>query len=327
MTLPSQLTYTGVLLAVFANQLCLPVPAIVFLMAAGALSAHGYMQTSTVALLSVLPCLVADGIWFWLGRKWGSQVMRLLCRLTADPRGCSRDAHDKFGRYGLPLLCVAKFLPGFDGLMPPLAGAEGASPTAFLALDAIGSLIWSSFYVGVGYLFSEQLEIAVGWAKHFGSALGYAIGVPFCLYAGWRGLTLLQMIHRLQVRSISPRMLQRKLRSGRKVAVLDLLDFEEETDSESPDAIPGAFRVDPSRLRKSPRIFVPGDVEIVLYCSSRSDIVSAQAALALKRIGVDNVWVLEGGLHGWREKGLPLSHFPEAPEAVAERLGVRLADA
>jgi hypothetical protein len=28
---PSQLTYTGVLLAVLANQLCLPVPAIVFL--------------------------------------------------------------------------------------------------------------------------------------------------------------------------------------------------------------------------------------------------------------------------------------------------------
>jgi rhodanese-related sulfurtransferase len=72
---------------------------------------------------------------------------------------------------------------------------------------------------------------------------------------------------------------------------------------------------------------VPDDVEIVLYCSSRSDIVSAQAALALKRIGVENVWVLEGGLHGWREKGLPLSQFPEAPEAVAERLGVRLPDA
>src|SRR5580698_7706146 len=97
--------------------------------------------------------------------------------------------------------------------------------------------------------------------------------------------------------------------------------------SESPQAIPGAFRIDPSRLRNSPRISVPDDVEIVLYCSSRSEIVSAQAALALRRIGVENVWILEGGIHGWREKGLPLSQFPEAPEAVAERLGVRLPDA
>jgi membrane protein DedA with SNARE-associated domain/rhodanese-related sulfurtransferase len=324
MTTLSQLTYTGVLLAVLANQLCLPVPAIVFLMAAGALAAHGDMQTSMVVLLSVLSCLAADGIWFWLGRKWGSQAMRLLCRFTPDPRGCARNAHENFGRHGLPLLCVAKFLPGLDGLMPPLAGAEGVSLASFLAVDAAGSFLWSSFYVGLGYLFADQLEIAVGWAQHFGTAVGLAIGVPFCLYAGWRGLTLLRMIRRLQVRHISPRMLHRKLRSRSKVAVLDLLDFEEETDSESPAAIPGAFRIDPSRLRKSPQINVPDDVEIVLYCSSGRDIVNARVAMALKRIGVENVWVLEGGLRGWRDRGLPVSQFPEAPEAVAERLGVKL---
>ncbi len=329
MTLPTELTYTGVLLAVLANQLCLPVPAIAFLMAAGALSAHGHMKASTVILLSVLACLLADGLWFWLGRKWGSQAMRLLCRLTADPRRCSRDAHDRFSRYGLSLLCVAKFIPGLDAVMPPLAGAEAVSPASFLALDAIGSLIWSCFYVGLGYVFSEQLEIAVGWAKHFGTALALAIGVPFCLYIGWRGLILIRMTRQLRVRLISARMLHRKLRSGSKLALLDLQDyedqaFEEETGSESPQAIPGAFRIDPSRLRHSPRITVPDDVEIVLYCSSQRDIVSARAAIALKRIGVENVWVLEGGLDNWREKGLPLSQFPEAPGVVAERLGVRL---
>jgi membrane protein DedA with SNARE-associated domain/rhodanese-related sulfurtransferase len=310
-----------------ANQLCLPVPSIVFLMAAGALSAHGEMQATTVVLLSVLPCLAADGIWFWLGRKWGSQAVRILCRLTFDPRKCSRDAHDKFGQYGLPLLCVAKFFPGLDGLMPPLAGAEGVSLTGFFALDAVASLLWSGFYVGVGYLFSEQLEIAVAWAKHFGTALAIGIGVPFCIYIGWRGLTLIRMIRRLRVRLISAPMLDRKLRSESKVALLDLLDLEEQTDIESPPAIPGALRIDPSRLRNSPRIAVPDDVEIVIYGSSRSDLVSAHVALALKRIGVENVWVLDGGLQGWREKGLPLSQFPEAPETVAERLGVRLPDA
>jgi membrane protein DedA with SNARE-associated domain/rhodanese-related sulfurtransferase len=324
---PPQLTYGGVALAVLANQLCLPVPAIVFLMAAGALSARGYMQASTVVLLSVLACLLADGLWFWLGQKWGSQAMRLLCRLTADPRRCSQDAHDRFSRYGLPLLCVAKFIPGLDGLMPPLAGAEAVSPAAFLALDAIGSLVWTVFYVGIGYVFFEQLEVAVGWAKHFGTALTIAIGAPFCLYVGWRGLILVRMTRHLQVRLISAPMLHRKLRSGSKLALLDLLDFEEETGSESPQAIPGALRIDPSRLRHSPRIAVPEDVEIVLYCSSQRDIVSARAAVALKRIGVENVWVLEGGLDSWRKKGLPLSQFPDAPGAVAERLGVRLPEA
>jgi membrane protein DedA with SNARE-associated domain/rhodanese-related sulfurtransferase len=318
------LTYTVVLLAVLAEQFCLPIPSTVFLMAAGALSSHGEMRTSIIVFLGVSGCLAADGIWFWFGRRWGSQALRLLCRFTADPRRCSQNAHEKLRRHGLPVLCVAKFLPGLNFVMPPLVGAEGASLTGFLAFDTLGAFLWSGVYVGLGYVFSNQLDIAIRWAKHFGTALGIAIGVPLILYAGWRGLVLLRMIRRLRLRRISPPMLARKFKSSRRVAVLDLLDFEAETESESPEAIPGAFRVDPSRLRKSPHVTVPDDVDIVLYSSSGGDTVPARAAVALKRIGVNHIWVLEGGIKAWREQGFPLSQSPEVPEVAAARVGVKL---
>ena len=321
---PWQLTYTGVLLAVLAEQLYLPVPSPVFLMAAGALSARGEMRTSIIVSLAILACLAADSIWFGFGRRWGSQAMRLLCRLTADPRQCSRNAHEKFSRYGLPLVCVAKFFPGLSAVMPPLVGAEGVSLARFLALDMLAGFLWSGFYVGLGYIFSNQLDLAIGWAQHFGTALALGIGAPIALYAGWRGLALMRMIRRLRVRRISPPMLNRKLKSKNKIAVLDLLDFELETEGESPEAIPGAFRVDPSRLWNSPHITVPDDVKIILYSSSGRDTICARAAVGLNRIGIDNVWVLEGGLKAWREKGFPVSKSPEQPEVVAERLGVKL---
>ena len=317
-----QLTYTAVLLAVFANQICLPIPSIVFLIAAGALSAHGNMQASIIVLLGVLGCLAGDGIWFWFGRRWGSKAMRLMCRFSGDPRHCSRNAHEKFRRYGVPLLCVNKFIPGLDGLMPPLSGAEGVSLTRFLALDTVGSILWSAFYVGLGRLFSNELDFAIVWAKHFGMVLGITVAVPLGLYAAWRQLVLVRMIRQLRLRRISPRMLDRKLKSKKKVAVLDLLDFEAET--ESPEAIPGALRVDPSRLRKSPHIAVSGDAEIVLYSSSGGDTLSARVAVTLKRIGVDKVWVLEGGLKAWREQGFPLTRSLETREVFRERFGVKL---
>ena len=91
--------------------------------------------------------------------------MRLLCRFTADPRGCSKNAQEKFRRYGLPVLCVAKFVPGLDAVMPPLGGAEGVPLARFLALDAVGGFLWSAFYVGLGYLFSNQLDIAIRWVQ------------------------------------------------------------------------------------------------------------------------------------------------------------------
>ena len=324
MTDSSQLTYIGVLLAVLAEQLYLPIPSPVFLMAAGALAAHGEMSASFIVLAAVVACLTADAIWFWFGRRWGSKAIRLLCRFTADPQGSSKNAHQKFRRYGLAVLCVAKFLPGVNAVLPPLVAAEGVSITGFFGFDAAGSFLWSGFYTGLGYLFSNELDVVFRWAKHLGTALGLVIMVPIGLYAGWRGLALLRMVRRLRLRRISPAMLERKLKSKSRIAVLDLLDFEDETASESPEAIPGAFRVDPSRLRKSPRIIIPVDVEIILYSSSGGDIVSARAALGLRRIGVEKVWVLEGGLKAWREQGFPVSQSPEIPEVAAARVGVKL---
>ena len=216
MTDSSQLTYIGVLLAVLAEQLYLPIPSPIFLMAAGALAAHGEMSTSFIVLVAVVACLTADTIWFWFGRRWGSKAIRLLCRFTADPQGSSKNAHQKFRRYGLAVLCVAKFLPGVNAVLPPLVAAEGVSITGFFGFDAAGSFLWSGFYTGLGYLFSNELDVVFRWAKHLGTALGLVIIVPIGLYAGWRGLTLLRMVRRLRLRRISPAMLERKLKSKSK---------------------------------------------------------------------------------------------------------------
>ena len=319
-----QLTYGGVLAAVLAQQIGLPVPSVVFLMAAGAHAAHRGMHPVIIVALSVAACLSGDGIWFWIGRRWGSKAMRVLCRFSGDPRHCSRNAQEKFRRHGLPLLSVAKFIPGLDAVMPPLAGAEGVPATAFFAIDAAGSFLWSAAYVGLGCIFSKELDLAIRWVQHFGTALGLGIGVPIALYVGWRGLVLARMIRQLRLRRISAPMLARKLKSNSKVAVLDLSTFEADTDSKRLEAIPGAFAVDPFILRKSPQITVPNDVKLVLYSSSGRDTISARAAVDLKRIGIDKVWVLEGGLKAWREQGFPVSQSTEIPEVVAKRLGVKL---
>jgi membrane protein DedA with SNARE-associated domain/rhodanese-related sulfurtransferase len=324
MTTLLQLTYCRLLFAVLAQQLGLPVPSVVFLMAAGALSAHGAMHPVVALFLGVAGCLVGDGVWYWMGRKWGPKALGLLCRFTADPRSCSRNAQAKFRRHGLRLLCVAKFVPGLDALMPPLAGAERVLLTRFLAVDAVGSLLWSGSYLGLGRIFSNQLNVAIRWAQNCGTALGIAIILPLVLYAAWRGFILVRMILELRQRRITPPMLASKLEADNKIAVLDLTNFEGADATQSFRAIPGAFVLDPSHLRKSPQIAVPDDLEIIIYSSSGSDTVAARAAVSLKRIGVANVWVLEGGLEAWCGHGFPVSKTPELPHVVAERYGVKL---
>jgi len=45
-----QLTYSGLFLAVLAQQVGLPIPSVVFLMAAGALAARGAMSPTIIAV-------------------------------------------------------------------------------------------------------------------------------------------------------------------------------------------------------------------------------------------------------------------------------------
>jgi len=325
MTGASPLTYSGIGLAVFGQQFCLPVPAMLLLMTAGALAAdgQGHLRLSLVLLSGVAGCLAADGFWFWLGRRWGSGIIRVVCSLTADPRASRERSGEIFARWGLKLLLVAKFIPGLDGISPPLAGAEGASVGAFLAYDTAGALLWSGAYVLLGFLFYSQLDMVMHAIQRFSLLLGVVLGVPLAVYALWRGLHLVRMIRHLRLRRIGPALLQEKIDTGRRLAIFDLLHYE--AHGREVAGIPGSVRVDPVRFRaNSGKVKIPDDVDIVLYCSSRNDFVSARVAEALEKRGIHNVWVLEGGLEAWELEGRPVTTELKTPEEVASRLGIEL---
>ncbi len=52
---------------------------------------------------------------------------------------------------------------------------------AFLGYDAIGALLWSSLYAGLGYFFADSLDSVAAFLSRFSSALALGIGVPLIL--------------------------------------------------------------------------------------------------------------------------------------------------
>ncbi|MGA2252951.1 DedA family protein, partial [Terracidiphilus sp.] len=76
-------TYLILFLFVFARQLCLPVPAVLFLLSGGALAGTGRLSFVGILLVAVLGCLLGDLVWFEAGRLHGMRVLRLLCALAS----------------------------------------------------------------------------------------------------------------------------------------------------------------------------------------------------------------------------------------------------
>jgi membrane protein DedA with SNARE-associated domain/rhodanese-related sulfurtransferase len=315
-------TYPILFLAVFARQLCLPVPAILFLLSGGALASIGRLSLIWILLVAILGCLLADMLWFEAGRRGGKRALRLLCSLTADPSYSIRRSTTTFARKGLPLLLIAKFVPGLDGVTPPLAGMSGSSRVEFLIYDAGGSSLWAAAYVGAGFLFGAELEKVAHYISAAADALILVMGVPLLFFFVWKLLQLVRMIRVLRPLHIAPQQLMDRLNAGEQIIVIDLLRFED--DPQDSSVIPGAVRADPQRMRQKTRIVMPKDLDLVLYCGSRNGFVSARAALAMRKHGIRRIRVLEGGLAAWKALGFPLSPKPADTDTEMKRLGIQM---
>jgi membrane protein DedA with SNARE-associated domain len=184
----------GYLAGRVVGQVGLPLPALSWLLAAGALSATGKFNPFLGIGVTVLACVVADTFWFYLGRYRGTQVLGLLCRLSLEPDSCVRRTQNVFTKYGLCGLLVAKFVPGLSTVAPPLAALAGIPVSRFLFVDAVGSLFYGACFIVIGYFFSSQIEqIGLAITHVGGSALSLMVGltVLYIAYKYWQRQRLL----------------------------------------------------------------------------------------------------------------------------------------
>jgi len=256
--------YTLLFIGVFAEQIGLPLPSLLFLLAAGALSATGHFDFVMAFGLASLAALITDVFYYELGRRRGAQVLRFLCRIALEPDSCVRRTEDIFARHGARSLIIAKFIPGLNTVAPPLAGIFQMRFARFLLFTGMGSLLWVGVFMGAGYVFSDQLERIAAYAMELGKWLGVILAGGMLAYILWKYIQRRRFMRRLRIARITPDELKQKLDGGEAVVIVDLrhsLDFEAE-----PITIPGALQLSPDELEQRHQE-IPRDRDIVLYCT------------------------------------------------------------
>ena len=247
---------------VLAEQGGVPLPSLPLLLAVGALIRTGKLHLVPAMLSCIAASLIADTIWFALGRSRGRQVLKLLCRVSLEPDSCVRQTENAFVKYGMRLLLIAKLVPGLNSVAAPLAGYSRNPYIRFALYDSAGILIWSGAYVAIGYVFSEQLETVLAYAARLGSNLVLLVVALFAAWIVWKFVQRRRFLRQLEVARITPAELHEKLSAGEPVFIVDLRNVL----AGEPDAIPGAVRISPEELAAhSERI--PRDRDIILFCT------------------------------------------------------------
>lgn len=247
---------------VFAEQCAIPLPSVPLLLATGALIHAGRLHVLPALLSCIAAALVADTVWFQLGRHRGRQILRLVCRLSLEPDSCVRLTENALQKHGMNALLISKFIPGLNAVAAPLAGHSKSRYLRFAAYDSAGALIWSSAYFAVGYVFREQLEQVVGLASSLGANLLLVVVALFAAWIGWKFWQRRRFLRKLTVARITPMELQQRLGAGEDLFIVDLRGGI----ASDSVLIPGAVRIAPEELTARGRT-IPRDREIILFCS------------------------------------------------------------
>jgi membrane protein DedA with SNARE-associated domain len=153
---------------VVVEQMGLPIPAFPVLTVAGALSVAGGIPWHALLLVSVLGCLMSDLFWYRAGRVHGRRVLRWLCMISVTPDACVSQTEHYFRRFGPKSLLVAKFIPGFSTVAPPLAGAMDVRFGRFLLYSVVSGLLWAGMAIALGIVFHASLGHVIGLFNRLG---------------------------------------------------------------------------------------------------------------------------------------------------------------
>lgn len=256
------------LLLVFANvfltQAGIPVPAVPMLVVAGALAAQGEFGYAALLLVALAAALAGDIPWYFAGRRYGHRILRALCRVAIEPDSCVKQTESIFERWGAPSLIVAKYIPGFSTVAPPLSGAMRLGFPSFLLFSALGALLWIILPVALGAVFHTEVEQALEWLSGLGTRALLLLAVLIVVYVGVKATQRYFFLRMLRAARMSTAELRELLQGGQAPVIVDVRsDTVRRLD---PRHIPGAIAVSLTDVSAALQGIAP-DRDVVVYCS------------------------------------------------------------
>lgn len=249
---------------VLLDQAGLPIPSAPLLLAAGAFAGLGRLDLIPILAVAIVAALPGHLLLYELGRRRGGRVLNTVCRVSIEPDSCVRRTERLFARHGVRTLLIARLVPGLETVAPVLAGVFRMRLGYFLLFSFAGAAIWSLVFVGLGFVFDEQLDRIAGLAGRLGDRLLIVAATGLVSYLAVKYVRRRRFLRELDVARITPDELKRKLDAGEPIEIVDLrhaIDFQAD-----PVMIPGATRISVEEFAAR-QGEIRRDREVVLYCT------------------------------------------------------------
>jgi len=155
----------------------LVVPGETVMLLGGAVAGQGAIDIYILIAIAWFAAWAGDTTSFFVGRRLGRDFV-----LRHGPRvGISQErfeqVEDYFSRHGGKTIFIGRFISLVRALAPFIAGSSGMRYRAFVPYSILGTGIWASAHILIGYFFSRSIDTAARYAGRGAFLLGTLIVV------------------------------------------------------------------------------------------------------------------------------------------------------
>lgn len=133
------------------------------------LTAHGAPPAMIFVggLYAALGSAVGASATYWLARLGGRPMVNRVARwFRLDPRYITR-AEEQFHRLGPGLVLFGRVLPGVRTLITVPAGLARMPFLQYFTYTFVGSYVWCTLLIGLGYTVGHEWPLLSAWVKQF----------------------------------------------------------------------------------------------------------------------------------------------------------------
>jgi membrane protein DedA with SNARE-associated domain len=181
--------YVGVFVLVALSNLLLPIPSQFVLAFSGFLVGRGYFSFPLVLLASTAASLLSALFLYAPGYRLGEKPLHRFVgrfgRLAFVNESHLDKASTWFEQHDEKAVLIARLVPGVGSLISVPAGLNRMPLWRFLAYTTLGTGLWNTMFIGLGWALGTWWRMVVQYAQALGY-VGLAIVVGGVIWLLWR---------------------------------------------------------------------------------------------------------------------------------------------
>jgi membrane protein DedA with SNARE-associated domain len=175
--------YPGLFLLIVAESTLVPIPSELVMPFAGYLASKGEFSLPVILVINSSAALLGSGLCYWIGASGGKRLVQRYGKFFLIRAKDIEKTESFFARHGKATILIGRFVPVVRHIISIPAGIARMPLPAFFTQTFIGSTIWGTVLMLVGYELHENWQSVAMKAKHIDLVIGGIVVVALLALA------------------------------------------------------------------------------------------------------------------------------------------------